>query len=503
MALIVIRQIGTDVVIELSNSEGQLTDSFDSPTGRSGDEMVEFEGPESGRYSIRVRPYDAKEPAGKYRLNFVSLLNAGQNAEVIAHAEQWLRRNSTPIPTSGTLPANLDLKPLDSLLPQIRVLGLGEATHGSREFGDFRLSLTRRLIEQRSFRIVAIEASASRLLSLALYIRGEGTKDPEVTKRIETGWIGRRTQRELIEWVRGWNAKHPDDRVRIVGVDAQDSQDSRETLARFIEKAYGGDTLGRWKEAEKELVAADEQTQVFGDSGVNSTTRQFLLELNSMLELDAPVLQARFGADFAAAKEAAKTLLEFADFNSSGEGAVIHHSRDWYMANRVLRALQGGGASSRAVYWAHNSHVAHPTGSTRSAGGLLRDVLGCGYTALSVTFGQGAFVAQIPNDPEDRLAVSTLPQAPSGSIEGLLSNVQPEGSLVAWRCRSDVSETPEWLRIPRRMHWVGGLYKPGTNPAEAFRPSNLVADFDGVVYLPSVTADEVPKDRPLIPARKR
>jgi erythromycin esterase-like protein len=126
-----------------------------------------------------------------------------------------------------------------------------------------------------------------------------------------------------------------------------------------------------WKAAEAELAAADEQTSVFGDSGVNASTKRFLLEVNAMLDADAGVLRGRHGEQFNAARDAARILLEFADFNSNGEGATINHSRDWYMANRILRSLEGV-AMAKAVYWAHNSHVAHPKGSTNSAGGLLR-----------------------------------------------------------------------------------------------------------------------------------
>jgi erythromycin esterase len=501
-ALIVVRQIGVDVVVEVNNPKGEMMDSIDSPTGRYGDEIVELEATESGRYSIRVRPIDSNEPSGRYHLHFVSLLNSRQTAEMIQNATHWLAQNSVEIPDSGDIGESLSLRPLDLWLGETRVLGIGEATHGSREFGDLRLSLTERLIRRNGFRIVAVEGSESRFQTLAPYIRGDVPENTEITKRIETGWMGRRSQRNLIQWVRSWNLKHPQDQVRIIGIDAQDNQDSRETLGHFIEKAYGEDVLKRWKESAAELSAANEQIFVFGDSGVNSATRQLLLELNAMLEIDAPVQQARFGADFVAAKEAAKTLLEFADFNSNGDGA-ISHSRDWYMANRVLRGLQESGPASKAVYWAHNAHVVHPKGSTRTAGGVLRDVLGCRYAALAVTFGQGAFVAQIPNDLEDRLAVSILPPAPKVSVEALLSQLRPGGSLIAWNCRLEQSETPDWFHIPHRMHWVGGLYTPGKNSMEAFAPFALLSDFDGIVYLPSVTADEVPTDRPQVPARTR
>jgi erythromycin esterase len=499
-ALVAVRQIGVDVVIDVMDPAGRVIDSIDSPTGRNGDEIVELSANETGNYSIRVHPFDAKEPSGKYRLEFASLHDAQQTADILERAQQWFAQNSTSIPASGIIPASANLAKFDEFVQQKRVLGIGEATHGSREFGEFRLSLTKRLIERNGYRVVAIEGSESRYQYLAPYVRSEVGKSLEIEKRIETGWIGRRSQRDLIEWVRTWNATHRKDQVRIVGIDAGDNQDARDMLGEFIGKAYPEAVAKRWRQVLIDLAAADEQHLVFGDSGIDPTTKNFLLELKSMFDVDGPVLQARFGTQFGAAQEAATTLLEFADFNSRGGSAVINHSRDWYMANRVLRSLQDAGSSSKTIYWAHNAHVVHPSGSTRTAGGLLRDVLGCEYAAIALTFGQGAFVAQIPNDVEDRLAISTLPPAPRGTIESLFSG-RPEGALVTWQCQIDAS--PDWFRIPHRMHWVGGLYKPGTNPNKAFRQFTLLSDFDGIAYLPVVTADEIPTDRPRVPARKR
>ena len=38
--------------------------------------------------------------------------------------------------------------PLDELSRRVRVLGIGEATRGSRKFGDVRLAITQRLVER-------------------------------------------------------------------------------------------------------------------------------------------------------------------------------------------------------------------------------------------------------------------------------------------------------------------------------------------------------------------
>jgi erythromycin esterase len=397
---------------------------------------------------------------------------------------------------------------MDELAERVRVLGIGEATHGSRELNDLRFSLTRYLIERHGFRVVALEASASNLAQVASYINGESELTPAAARLIESKiWIGQRIRREVTEWVRQWNKEHPRDHVQVIGVDANENADARETLRAFLGRAYGDDILKRWAPAERELAAADEQTAVFGDSGVDGATRQLLLEIVAMMKLDAPILKSRFGAPaFDSAMEAAQTLLEFADFNS-GSGAVIKHSRDWYMAARVLRALQEHGASAKAVYWAHNAHVVHPIGSDRTAGALLRGALGCEYAALALTFGEGAFVAEMPNDLEDRLLVSTLPPAPDESIESVLRELYSDGALATWACSTQVNavtpSAPAWLRSSHPMHFVGGLYQPGSVSSAAFRSYDLMQDFDGVVFLPRVTAEDIPTDRPLIPARKR
>jgi erythromycin esterase-like protein len=311
----------------------------------------------------------------------------------------------------------------------------------------------------------------------------------------------------MIEWVHRWNKEHPGDRVQVVGVDANENPDARETLRRFLGLAYGEDFMKRWTPAERELAAADDQTAVFGDSGVDAATRRLLMEVVAGMKLDAPILKSRFGAPaFDAALEAAQILAEFADFNS-GSDNIISHSRDWYMAARVLRAVQEKGASAKVVYWAHNAHVVHPPGSNRTTGRLLRNALGCEYAALAVTFGEGAFVAQIPNDLEDRLAVSTLAPAPDESIESVLRELYSDGMLATWTCvtreNGIATSVPEWLRRAHFIHWIGGLYKPGSVSSAAFRNFDLLQDSDGILFLPRVTAEDIPIDRPLIPARKR
>jgi erythromycin esterase len=509
-AVVSVLQQGIDVVVEVRSPSGRLLDTIDGPTGRSGEEVAEIIAEEDGTYGLTVRPLDDKEPPGRYVLEVRSVRGTAETGEVLrrrrdarAAASRWLSPRSASLPRPG-VPGPRALAPLDALARRGTVLGIGEATHGSREFGDLRLWLTRALVERHGFRILALEASASAMSRLGPYLRGTSARTPEVEALLESGWIGRRARGELIDWVRRWNTRHPGDPLTVVGVDAQDNGPARRTLRAFLSRAYGEPMLKQWAPAEQELAAADEQTLVFGDSRVDGAARQRILELLARLELDAPTLRVRFGSqELDAALEAARTLAEFADFNSAPD-TVGARSRDWFMAGRVLRAREGGGAPGKTIYWAHNAHVVHPPGSERTTGGLLRQALGCGYAAIALTFDEGAFIAQIPSDPQDRLAASTLPAAPDESIEGVLRPLHPEGTLATWTCPTPANASvPEWLRRAHPMHWVGGLHRPDTAPSAAFREFDLLRDFDGVALLPVVTAEPIPGDRPLVAPRKR
>jgi hypothetical protein len=98
---VVVQQKGVDVVVELRAPNGALLDEVDGPTGRNGDERFEIFAKDAGRYAVTVRPFDAKEPAGTYRIEVKeirgvaatrALLDARRDARNRAGA--WLRERA-------------------------------------------------------------------------------------------------------------------------------------------------------------------------------------------------------------------------------------------------------------------------------------------------------------------------------------------------------------------------------------------------------------------------
>lgn len=497
----VVRQQGIDVVVELRAPDGRLLASVDSPNGRQGDEPVPILAETGGVYRLTIRPIAANEPPGRISIELIAVRDrAATRAAAEARrrardaAAAWLAERSAVMPASGTLANDADLAPFDRIASEARIVGLGEATHGSRELNDARLSLVRRLVERHGYRLIALEDSAARWRALAPYVAGEAASPGGA---IEWGWIGRRVRRALLDWVRVRNLAHPGDRVRIVGVDPQDANGAYEPIGEFLGRAYGEAARAGWAPWAAELAAADRQTLVFGNSDASPGLRQASLELLARLQADAPLLRRRFpAAEVETMLAAARDIAQFVDFNA-GPGWIAHN-RDWYMAANLLAEIDRSGGM-KAVYWGHNAHV---SAAGNSAGGLLRGAAGCLYRAVATTFGEGGFIAQLPNDAEDRLVATILPAGTDETIETLFAGTGPQARLAAWTCGAGEAEAPAWLREPRRLRWIGGLYTPGSPPENGYRLFRLTQAFDGLVYLPRVTPEDIPTDRPIIPPRR-
>src|SRR5688572_12325887 len=96
---------------------------------------------------------------------------------------------------------------------------IGEATHGTHEFYLTRAELTRRLIEEKGFRAVALEADWPDTFRVHRYVsgRGEDTSAREALSSFRRfpAWMWRNTVCvEFVEWLRNWNRRAGGDRER-------------------------------------------------------------------------------------------------------------------------------------------------------------------------------------------------------------------------------------------------------------------------------------------------
>src|ERR1043165_4813217 len=139
--------------------------------------------------------------------------------------------------------ASRDYDPLINLIADARFCLLGEATHGTEEFYRERAEITKRLIMEKGFTAVAVEADWPDAFRVNRYVRGlSGDKDANEAlggfKRFPT-WMWRNTVvRDFIEWLREYNASLPANATKVgfYGLDLYSLYTSIEAVLGYLDK---------------------------------------------------------------------------------------------------------------------------------------------------------------------------------------------------------------------------------------------------------------------------
>src|SRR5437879_1658591 len=130
---------------------------------------------------------------------------------IYAMSDTTLTMRETAHPLTG---APRDYDPLMKLIGDARFVLLGEATHGTHEFYWTRAEITKRLIVEKGFVAVAVEADWPDAYRVNRYVRG--SSDDATARDALAGfkrfpiWMWRNTDvLEFIEWLRRHNTGLP------------------------------------------------------------------------------------------------------------------------------------------------------------------------------------------------------------------------------------------------------------------------------------------------------
>src|SRR4051812_36720381 len=117
----------------------------------------------------------------------------------------WIRQSAVPLKGVIAGIGFEDFACFREWLGNARVVGLGEATHDTREFFQLKHRVFEFLVSELGFTLFTIEAPLSESLSINHYIlTGEGDAHHALMSMRFYCWDTREVF-ELIEWMRRWN----------------------------------------------------------------------------------------------------------------------------------------------------------------------------------------------------------------------------------------------------------------------------------------------------------
>ena len=417
---------------------------------------------------------------------------------------EWLRANVHALDTAAPRDDVSDLRFLDDLVGDARVVALGEATHGTREFFQIKDRVVGYLVDELGFDAVVFEGDLAPGAAIDAYIRG-GAGDAEALVGGFHLWPWR--TEEVADLVRGLRARNAaGGAVGFYGADVQypflQADLVLDAVAEVEPDSLGAvrallDCVGApWQGG---VAERDVALRAYPDrpAPARAACRRDVAEAGAYLDRQAERYRAALGAAaFGLARRAATAVGQgerLAASGAPGEGDPFA-VRDRAMADNVLWLLDHLGPDARVAVWAHNVHVSRFVGDLATLGEFLDADLGDDYRALGFAFHRGT----VTGYGDGRLRAVDVGAGPAESFGALFSTAGLP--LFALDLRQDLGGPAAPLARSRPFRQYGSVVEPGP-----VGPARLPDWFDAVVFveestptrlLPAPAGGAVSRERP-------
>lgn len=356
----------------------------------------------------------------------------------------------------------------------IKVLGLGESNHGTREFYEERTSLVLSLAKEQGVRLLLFEAGYGEVIALDDYINGASIDVAHAVQDLGYWTYDTKTFLETLRRIREYNAKQAtSQRIHIVGIDVQNTRG----CVQFITKHAGSAISSR---------VADSLTKLVPDSGkawatLTAEERRTVREaLHGLATLPAGGSASSQSSRLMLAAKALLLRLDLIEAPSAS-GPVL---RDAGMAQMVLDVLATA-PDSRATLWAHLGHVAREyLVGEETMGSHLASALRDGYQVYGLVAVKGTARAW---DAAQQVGVVAQPlrSVPVASLESVLSSRSAEAHVTYWTFADASGDAAHWLRGVHPLRSFGAVFM-GESEISYWD----LGSFDGAILFDTVSPTE-------------
>ena len=395
---------------------------------------------------------------------------------------------------------SIETAQLDRLLARIgdaMVVLLGEATHGTSEFYRMRDRISRELITKKGFQFVAIEGDWPDAARIDHYVRHLEYRPSEwmVFARFPE-WMWRNNEvRAFVDWLRTHNAAlQPTDRTAFHGLDLYSLYDSIRAVLKYLDDVDPG-TARVARERYGCLTPWQSDPATYGHAaltGAYPTCESDVAVVLTELLHNRRAYAEHDGERFLDAVQNARLIT-----NAERYYRIMYYGsraswnlRDSHMFETLKTLLAFHGPKSKAIIWAHNSHIGdaaftemHSRGE-HNLGHLCRKEFG--DQAYLIGFGTNRGTVAAASDWDGPMEIKTVLPAISESYESACHETNvPSFCLDLRRAPKELSNA---LGKPRLERAIGVIYRPDTELASHYFQAVLPRQFDEYVWFDQTTA---------------
>lgn len=402
-----------------------------------------------------------------------------------------------------------DYDPLMKMIGDSPLVLIGEATHGTHEFYRERAQITKRLIREKGFTAVAVEADWPDAYRVNRYVRGASTDGDAVEalggfKRFPS-WMWRNA--DVLDFV-GWLRTHNDElprgttRVGFYGLDLYSLHTSIEAVLTYLEKVDPeAAARARTRYACFDHFGKDEQAYGYATGlGLSKSCEQEVVSQLVELHNRAAEYARRDGRvspdDYFYAEQNARLIINAEQYyRSMFRGRISSWNlRDLHMAETLeslINYLRNQTLQPKIVVWEHNSHLGDASATYMhregewNVGQLVRERHGRDAVLIGQTTYEGTVTAASNwGAPAERKRVR--PGLPV-SYETLFHEVRLPRFLLNLR---DEHQAAQALRGPLLERAIGVIYLPETERESHYFDARLSQQFDAVLHFDQTRAVE-------------
>jgi protein-L-isoaspartate(D-aspartate) O-methyltransferase len=372
-----------------------------------------------------------------------------------------------------------------------RVVLLGEASHGTSEFYRARAAITRRLIEEHGFTIVAVEADWPDAAAVDRFVRHRFARaSAELPFQRFPTWMWRNTDVEaFVGWLRTHNeGLESERRAGFYGLDLYNMNGSIAAVLEYLDRV-DPEAAAVARERYGCLTPWQQDPATYGRAVLTERYRkceQVVVEQCREL-LEKRLDYARHdGESFLDATQNARLIASAERYYRIMYygGAESWNLRDTHMFDTLNSLLEARGRNSKAVVWAHNSHI----GDARyTEMGAVREELNIGQLcrerygdeAALIGFGTHTGTVAAASSWNGDMEIKRVRPSHGDSYERLCHDAGAPRSLL------DLGKDKALRRRllePRLERFIGVIYLPQTELGSHYAQASLPRQFDAFVW---------------------
>ena len=407
-----------------------------------------------------------------------------------------------PITIENTKNDSFQFDFLNKKLKDVDVIGLGEATHGTKEFFELKTKMFKYLVEKQDVKLFGIEANFAACYDINKYVlTGEGNAKEALSKNGYWVWQSQEVL-ELIEWMKDYNkGKKSNQKIQFYGYDMQDGTSCVVWLDNYLSKNSPSFNMNLLPEKIEEYKT---ELRDLDDRKLDEIQKR---NLNKLKKLEEFVLSQKIdlwkkdSTDYKFAKQTITVLRQKLNYFREQDFNTAYSYRDSSMAQNI-KWIRESNKNGKIMLWAHNGHIGKGSFSDdyksgNWMGSHLNNLYGKKYYNIGFSFSEGGFVAQSPSSTNLFYLMYSFTKSIFKDEPWLVSNnyVKPHSKSYLTNAFSQL-KTPifyiDFENISNNKNLRGFInkeyehYEAGAvyiNEKSALWSTNLYEYFDAIIYV--------------------